>query len=234
MAIGFVQSKAGASGSSVSSHSITLDSAPTAGNVLIAAAAFFGTATSPGVPAAMDVDAGVSWALGSAELQGGSNTCLLTAFGRVRSGASATISISTAQAGGIALAVYEFSGLSTELDQFAINSGNGTVLDTGTTGTTATANQLWFAAFSHRATSGGTFSGQTNSFTGLAQAKSTLATTSDRSVAIAYKIVSATGTANCAINVTPTGVWTAQILTFKETASSGGGATGSRGRIVNG
>lgn len=215
MAINRVQSKTGTSGasSSVTTWSITFDSTPVAGNVIVAACAAFGSASIPGTPGYFS-QTGVEWMLTNPSVQAASNTLLFLAIGKVLSGAGSTLTITTLTAGGMSIAAAEYSGLDTRFDRFMSAVGNSAAPASGATGTTSKGNQLWIGAISHRAANGGTFSSPTNSFSIVGQAKSSMNTTSDRSVCLLERIVTSTGTANAGAAVSPTGVWAAQVLTL--------------------
>ena len=115
----------------------------------------------------------------------------------------------------------EVSGLaaSSSLDLTATNHGSGgTTIDSGTTGTTTTANEFWVASLMEVETVAATYSAPTNGFTLLDQGF-----VSFGQGGLCYKIVSATGTAN--VTVTSTAIpfeWAGAIATFK---APGGGPT---------
>lgn len=136
------------------------------------------------------------------------------------SGAGTTITINLGASILVAAIVFEYSGIVTSgsLDQTATNNGVlPSVPDSGTTGTTAQANELWFGGFTH-STTGGTLSSLTNGFTLI-----------DDSTAVGIirnvtgeKIVGATGTANTSFiySVAPfLDVWTGTMTTFKAAAT---------------
>lgn len=222
MAIARVQSATNQSSTSVATLTATLGAAPTNGNIVIAAASFLGTASQVGDSGAWAAT-GITWMKVVTLAQGASSTQLSLAIGRVRASASASIVFTCDQTGGIAMAVAEYSGASLNFDKFVSGLGSSTAPASGATATTEAANELWIGAISHRATSGGTFSSPTNSFTIVGQAKSTLGTTSDRSICLLERIVSATGTANAGATVSPTGTWIAQALTIEQAAVAAGG-----------
>lgn len=215
-----VQTKTNASSTSVSTLSLTLDSTPTDGNVLIVGVAYLGATSTPGADCNVTCT-NVTFTMCSPTAQGASSTCAGLFIGRVRGSAGTTVTVTTNQAGGIALAAMEFSGVSTAFDKYTNNTGSSTSPSTGTSATSATANQLWAAVLGHRASGGCTFSAATNSFTIAAQTRSTLSTTSDRSVCLLYRVVSGTGTMNAGATASTTGVWTGQAIGLEESAASG-------------
>jgi hypothetical protein len=148
----------------------------------------------------------------------------MLAIGRVFSGASATISITTVAAGGISAAGAEYSGVSALVDKFASAVGaSGTTAATGATGTTTVANELFVCAVGSRGTNGVTFSAPGDGFAIVGQDKSSLNTSGDRSVALLEKIVSATTTASPTLTISASNVWVAQVATLEETPAAGGG-----------
>jgi hypothetical protein len=136
--------------------------------------------------------------------------------GVVGSGASATITITLAyyaNAGGIA-DVCEYSGMLTSgfLDKTATNSGLSSSPDTGTTATTAQADELWIGCTGLNGSR--SQSTPTNGFTLLDGA-----VYSSCSCAYLEKIVSATGTANSGTTGSGSAYWAGCIATFKASAA---------------
>lgn len=227
MSIARVQFATNSTSVSGNTVSVTLGATPTAGNILVAAVAFFGSASQPGSACAFS-STNVVWMNTQPAAQGGSSTSLGLGIGRVRSGGSTTVTATIDQAGGLAFIVAEYSGLSQNFDKFVSAVGSSTSPASGATATTGTANQLWIGAISARATSGNTFSSPTNSFAIVGQAKSTLGTTSDRSICLLERIVTATGTPNAGATISPTGAWIAECLTIEELV-----ATSAMGSLVD-
>jgi hypothetical protein len=217
MAIARVQSgTANSAGSSVSTLNIVLGSTPTAGNIVVVVGGIVGAFGSSG-----PVISATGIAFTILQCSAGSSVSGFIAVGRVHSGASATITITAGQAGGITIVAAEYSGANLHLDQNAITVGSGTSLASGATGTTEVADELWIGGLIAR--NAVTFSSPTNSFSIVAQDKSALATTSDRSVALLERIVTSTGTANAGATIGTSGIWIAGAITLHEVSSSGGG-----------
>lgn len=122
------------------------------------------------------------------------------------------------------------------LDLARANSGTGTTVDSGTTGTTNTSNELAVACLMHRlqnSVTTGTFTSVTNSFTEVvAGGKSTNNNTAngDREVDLLFKALTSTGTQNTSATVTGSNQWGGVIFTLRE---SGGGPVG-HGRLSGG
>lgn len=217
MAIAFVQAKAATSGASnVSTINVVFDAAPANGNVI------FLLTSSGGGFCRIASDANITW-FAAAPYGGGSSTFLQPFIGIVKTGsASATITVDTTSSTSLVAVAAEFSGVSPTPDRLTFSSAFNTTPDTGTTPTTTSANQLWLGWIVNRFANGTTFTSPTNSFSIVAQTKSTLNTTNDRSVALLYKIVGSTGAANTGVTA-DNGVWVGEMTTFPE-ASSGGTA----------
>jgi hypothetical protein len=227
MAIARVQSKTANSGAvGVTSLNLVFDAAPTAGNLLVLVVG--SNAGSPTV----DSGSGVSWVL--IQKLGASNTLQSVFVGRVYSGASATVTVNLSSSVSIAIAAAEYSGIGSAFDREVGATGNSTTPDSGATGTTSSANQLWIGAMTARQTSGVTFSSPTGGFAIVVQDKTSAGSTGDRAVCLLEQIVSSTGTPDAGATISASSVWVAQVLTF-EVASAGGGSGGvSRARLVNG
>jgi hypothetical protein len=213
MAIARVQSKtANTGGSTATSLNIVFDSTPTAGNIVVLA-----VATNSGNPTITPSNT-YSW-LSVQQILSANGTFLTVFVGKVFSSASATITVTMASATTIAIAGAEYSGVDVNLDREAGTTGTSTSPDTGATGTTSSANQLWFAGIAHRNTNGATFSSATGGFSIVGQDKTSVGTTADRSVCLLEQIASATGTPDAGATVSASGSWAAQVLTLKETSS---------------
>lgn len=235
MAIARVQSKTANSGAAgVTTLNLVFDAAPTDGNIVVIAAA--GLGTSSAAFSSMSVTGtNIVWMQCCPAVQGGSNMTGILAVGFVLASASATVTVTDLSSGGIAIAGAEYSGCAPFFDQYASAVATTTTPSSGATGTTSSANQLWVASIGHRAVSGGTFSLPTNSFAIVGQDKSSIGSTSDRSVALLERIVSGTGTANAGATVSASGICVSQVLTLKETpsGSAGGGSVfGSQGGVI--
>lgn len=114
--------------------------------------------------------------------------------------------------------LYEYSGLASSgaLDQEGEATGTSLSGSSGTTGTTAQADELAIAAVANRNVS--TQSAPTNSFTQLDQAQSTSATTSNRvNTGVYSRVVAATGTYGTAVTLSgaTSRPWTGVVVTFK-------------------
>jgi len=208
--------------STTSSISITLDSAPTQGNLLVAVV---GCADYSGVTANSITQTGVNWSSGGAGKQisyqynDGSGDILESSVwvGIVGSGASTslTITLSATPLEGAAADVFEYSGLATSSfkDKTATNHGLLNPPSTGTTDTTTQADELWVGCvYVYKNES---YTGASNGFTHYDGIRITGVTYWTAVNAVA-KIVSSTGTASSAL--TPTGAGTqtsACIVTLK-------------------
>ena len=138
-------------------------------------------------------------------------------------GAGITVNLA-ASLTAVAIAV-EYANLSTTTDKTATNTGTHDItaaIDTGTTATTTSTNELWVGACGTSSDNGGTLNNPTNSFTEVVD-------TDQGAYRIAFeeKIVSSTGTANTA--ATPTivaaGAWAGAIATFPQMIGAGIGAS---------
>lgn len=194
--------------------SLTLDSTPTNGNLLVAV---IGT-TKKNSSATVDSinQTGVTWT------QQEANSDNISIYynnveiwvGVVTSGASKDIVVNlsdTVPRGGV-VNVCEYSGLLTSgfLDKTASNEGISNASDTGTTATTSQNDELWVGGID---VLNATQSSPTNGFTLLDGAK--YGTTS---VAYLEKIVSSTGTANSGTALYTSTLWIGVIATFKASA----------------
>lgn len=107
---------------------------------------------------------------------------------------------------------------SSSTDQFTGSSGTSVSPDSGTTGATAQADEL-FLAILQQTGAGQTFSAPTNLFTLADQLDDTGATIH---AALLYKSVSVVGTANTTVTSSTSAAWEGAIATFK--AAPGGGS----------
>ena len=115
--------------------------------------------------------------------------------------------------------VCEYSGLSSNVDKNAVDHGLGGNPDTGTTGTTTTANELWVGSTTYTAGNAITQSSPTNSFSLL---DGTDETNGQFHVSNGYLeyIAMATGAAGSRTSVNRDNDWSGCIVTFKA-ASTG-------------
>ena len=197
----------------VNSISVTMGATPTDGNVEVATIATY-AATLRTVSSITQT--GVTWAK-QINSTAGDNKDIEIWFGVVGSGASADITIAlsdNAAYGGVA-DVCEYSGLLTSgfLDKNATWTSNSNQYpDTGTTGTTAQADELWVGGICARYAQ----ATPTDGFTLLDGALSTY-----MSNAYLEKIVSATGAAHSSTDQTTSAACAGCIATFKVSAVSG-------------
>jgi len=203
MAITRVQGNARGTTTS-NSISVTMGSAPTSGNVVIAAIGIYASSL-------LDVNSitqtGVTWSQVVTGASGAARCSIWIGIVGSDAGTGITVNLSGTANGGAVCDVCEYSGIPTTnyLDKTATASGVGASTSTGTTGTTTQADELWIGAIS-------AFFGQsspTNGFTLLDGAKT------DISVAFLEKIVSATGTANSGTTQAGDGFYRGCIATFK-------------------
>jgi hypothetical protein len=216
MPIARVQLKTAAA-NATAAPSITMNSTPTAGNVIVMA---YGGTTNFWIPPAGNIE----WMLFN--FVASSSRVAGLAIGIVKASASATITCAQASGGG-ALVAAEYSGLGgVKLDrQMAASAGSGTSLASGATPTTDTANALWVGCLfsgAARASSAAFYSALTNSFALVGEAQTTLNTTGDRTVGLTERIVSSTGTPNTGATALSSGIWIASVLALSEITTSGG------------
>lgn len=223
MAITRVQSKTANSTASVSSLFLTFDSALTAGNLVVLAAA------GPAVTLTLGSATGVTSLI--RVMPGPSTTDLLLAVCRIFSGAPASFIVNTGTSGNLAIVAAEYSGLSGAFDRYAEASGTSSSPDSGAAATSDTANQLWVGGIAAR--NAVTVSAPLNGFSIVGQAASSVGTSADRSVALLEKIVSTTGAADAGATLSVANAWAAQVLGLEATSvSSGSGGGVSRGRLL--
>lgn len=215
-AITRVQSKTANSGSAgVTSQSVVLDSAPTAGNYIVLVAVS-GITAAPEDRFTVDNTSGIIWT--GKLYSSANNVIILMMLGRVFSGASATITVSIATSSRVAMVAAEYSGTNLRLDKEMAATGSSTSLASGATATTANANELWVGGMGQRASSAITFSSPTNSFSIVGQTTSTgTATNNERAAALLERIVTSTGTANAGVTSDQNFQWAAMAMTFEET-----------------
>lgn len=224
MAITLVQHNPFTAGSAPASG--TYSPAPTNGNNLILVAAFDGsTGTSPHISSVSQT--GATWvkavALNIDDTTRVTSAEIWYAENVSGAGTSVTVNFAGTYQGGW-LDLIEVSGLATSssLDLTATNHGSGgTTIDSGTTGTTTTANEFWVASLCEIETAAVTYSAPTNGFTLLEQGWTSFA-----QGGLCYKIVSATGTANVAVTSSAIPFeWAGAIATFK---GAGAGPTAAK------
>ncbi len=231
MAIARVQYKTGFS-SSGTSLTITLDAAPAAGDLLI-----FGIATSGSAIDRVSVmsQTGVTWARIKQESYSG--ITVEQWAGIVGSGASAVLHVTLAQSLQVAAVVAEYSGLGTRYDRRASNFGDhelNPAADSGTTATTAYADELCVATLGTNRGFGAAFDAPSNSFTEVAEAAS-----SNIRVAFEEYIATATLAADTNASLSPvplSGTWAGCIATYPKASGGGHGPPigGGGGIIIGG
>lgn len=131
----------------------------------------------------------------------------------------------TAAAGAMSAIVMEFSGAEVaSVDVTANNNGSSTAPDSGTTATTAQANEIWVGALGYGSAATRTISAITNGFTGdatnqIADASNAGATNGAHTSSY-YKIVSSTGTPDVGVTLNSTSSWVGLMLAYKLLATS--------------
>jgi len=229
-AITRVQSKTGnTAGASGTTLAVTLDSTPTAGNIIVVAACYFGTSSTPGPGAATLSATNVVWMMASPAVQPGSQCNVTLSVGRVFASPGSVVTLTFVSAGGAAMVAVEYSGASVTFDKFASAIGSSAAAASGATATTANANELFVGAIGSRGTNGVTFSAPTNSFSIVGQDKSSLNTSADRSVAFLERIVTSTGTPDAGATISASNIWVSQVLTIEQAAAAGGAHSGTFG-----
>ena len=217
MAFALAQSKLKSETTATRSPTITLDAAPTQGNLLVAMVA-------------VSLNAGASafttpsgW---TAHPDGGINQATdcegIIYWKEAGAGESATITFTNviAVAKEIDFCVMEFSGgTAWTADGHAENTNSGSnTLTSGTTGTTAQANEVACAFFGAKNTC--TMTTPTNSFTLQHTHVAGSNNASHVSSGFLYKILSGTGTQSTGVTGTNTRPWVGQILTWSATTAT--------------
>ncbi len=208
-----IQSATGSTGAIAGTTiNVNLAYAPVNGNTLVAAISTRGTTTNR---VSAISGGGVTWSrVTQATNASGATTEIWYGTG-VSSG---TTGITITQASLFSTAVViEYSGLllPTSSDKTASSTGNSISPVTGTTATTAQANELWIGGIGI-ATSASTLGSITNSFTAVDNAVTTNATAASNSRVYALeRIVSATATASSGGTLSPSAQWSGAIATFK-------------------
>ena len=208
--------------------SVTMSSTPINGNVLVAVIGTYSTADYRTVSSI--TQANVVWTqqvVKSSEADTYYQRIEIW-FGVAAASASVDVSVNLNNyANRWAIAdICEYSGVLTAsfLDKTASNSGVSLNTDTGTTGATTQADELWIGG-TLAVGSTSTQATPTNGFTLLDGAA-----TSQDSLAFLEKIVSGTGTANSGTTISgvTNRAWTGVIATFKAAAATGGAAVQKR------
>lgn len=227
MAIARVQTATPAAAQSVTSQTLTFGSALTPGNLVAVATALNNAGSSALLPSS---DTGIRWFSTSKYDNTNSNGCILSvSFGVVCGSGITSVTVSDAGAGTIAAVGAEYSGGVSVLDRYAESGGNPSGgITVGTTGTTTQANELWVGAVGCRGNV--TFSSPGNGFSIVSSVGTTAANSSDRSVCLLEKIVSATGSASFTLS-SNAGNGFAGIVAALRAEATGGGE--SKARRVN-
>ena len=215
-----VQTAAGAGGTGSSSATVNLSSAPVNGNTLVAVICI-SQSSSGGVSGISQ--SGVTWsraataAVGGGFLGSGADTEIW--YAPVGSGAGTGVTISHSVLYACAATVIEYGGVlaASPLDQTATSTGSSGPAITGTTATTAQANELWVGGVSYENSS--SLTAIQNGFTVAANATehwfSLLGTEAYVTVQALDKVVSTTGGAYTGGNLGLSTSWSAAIATFK-------------------
>jgi autotransporter-associated beta strand protein len=201
------------------SFTVNLGSAPVAGNSLIAVISTRGTAANQVTSIAQT---GVTWTRASqATNTNGSTTEIWYASGVSTSDQSIVVNLANSlRAAGV---IIEYSGVlsASPLDVVASNTGNGTTASTGTTATTAQANELWIGGIG-LVSSSYTLGTPTNSYTAVANAASGSGTaTNNARVYALERFVTATGTQGSGGTVSTSSQWSGTVAKFKAAVASG-------------
>lgn len=217
------------------SFSVTLSSAPTAGDVLVAT---IGLSSSASVITSSITESGVSWQLCK------SNNLVFSPYLRVEIwvgvvGASASSSISISLSGTVYVGVVniaEYSGVSTSgfvdrtANSQALGSYSNTVVSTGTTETTRQSNELWVGV-----TFSTSDSEQSSPINGFTLSDGAVLTNGANHCSLGYldKIVIGVGSASTTTTTSTAGSVIGCIITLKGqyylTVSSSSGTTSGQG-----
>lgn len=221
-AITRVQTVTASTGASnaLSTLTVTLGSAPTAGNIVVIALATNGAPFSHITEAA-----GYTWSYFPAA-RSTSDLYVTLAVARIGAGAGTGITITIPTSNPMAVIAAEYSGTNIRVDQTmsTVPTVGGTAIATGATPTTTNANELWLGALGCRGLNAVTFSAPTNGFSIVGQTGTTVnLTNADRSVALLEQFVTSTGTANAGATISQSGFWGAVVGTFEELATTTSG-----------
>ena len=215
-----MQTATGTNGVASSSTTVNLSSAPANGNTLVAVICISQN-SSNGVSGISQ--GGVTWsraatvAVGGGYLGSGADTEIW--YAPVGSGAGTGVTISYGALYACAATVIEYSGVvaASPLDQTATSAGSSSPAVTGTTATTAQANELWVGGVSYENNS--SLTAIQNGFTVAASTTerwfSVLGTEKYVTVQALDKVVSTTGGAYTGGNLGLSTSWSAAIATFK-------------------
>ncbi len=148
----------GTGGGTATSYNITIP-ATTAGNTLIAVVGAINNAN-----IVNSITGGGTWVRAASSISASTEVTEIWYCPNVTAGVT-TVTVNTSSSVGTSIAVQEYSGVlaASPLDKTATASGSASAQSTGTTATTAAANELWIAGFSTGVT--GTYSGQSAGWT---------------------------------------------------------------------
>lgn len=189
--------------------------APTNGNTLVAVIGTRGAATGR---VTSITETGVTWvrAVQTANTNGVTSEIW---YALNISGAGATVTVNLIASLKASAIIAEYSNVTSisALDQTALSTGNNANPGTGTTPTTAQADEVWVGGLAAIGTP--TWSSPINSFSIIASAESTTGNASTRNTA-AYldRVVSATGAAATAATLSTSAQWAGVIATLKQNA----------------
>ncbi len=202
-----VNTAVGNTGSGASNSWSVMVPAPTAGNTLVAVIALHASSYTTGVTGI--TQNGATWMRAAAAPNAGGVDTEIWYAPNVAAGAGTNVTVNTTYSWNSSAVIAEYSGLSPVSlpDAAAVNSGNSTAADTGTTPPTTQANELWFGGIGLASTTG-TLGAPRNAFNLVSNTTSVYAL---------EKIVSATGTADTGGTVSSSGAWGGAMVAFKST-----------------
>lgn len=214
MALTLVQSKSAILQSGDSTPTVTLDATPTQGNLLVCCImanenASDLTITDPGSFTTVTAD-------GTTNNSG--DVVIQTSWRIAPAGASATVSGSLSASRAWVIVVMEFNdsdGGTWALDAHASGTGSSTTPSTGTTGTTAAADEVAVGFVGVKNI--GQSSTPTNSFTLQEEQHTGTVDATHISGAGLYRILAATGTFSTGVTLSTSRLWAANIATFSST-----------------
>jgi hypothetical protein len=181
---------------------------PTNGNALIAVVGVRDSATVSSIS-----QTGATWVLARRSTNTTTSVEIWYALNVSGAGTGVTVNLSASAKASAVIGEYADVELTGAFDVSAINSGTGTTVTSGTTATTAIANQVWIGGFVNINTS--TYASPTNSFTQVGQVSSTGGGPTTRSNAVMYeRIVSTTGTASVGATLSASQEWAGVVATF--------------------
>ncbi len=193
--------------------SVTMGSAPVAGNTMIAVISTRGTSASR---VTAITQTGATWSRATQATNTNGTTTEIWYAPNVALGAGTAVAISQASLRSAAV-VMEYSGVLAVSPSDQVNNATGSSLSpvTGTTPATAQANELWIGGIGF-ISSAPTLGTILNSFTSVTSAQSTHTTAANNAKVYALnRIVNATGTASSGGTLSVSAQWSGAIATFK-------------------